>query len=116
GGAGDGAAVSVGADATAAAIAQQAAARGQSVRVVRNGSRGMFWLEPLVEVATPQGRVAYGPVDAAAVPALFAADFLRGGAHALPLGPTDEIPDLKRPTRIAVARARRIHPPPPPHP
>jgi formate dehydrogenase iron-sulfur subunit len=106
---GDSAAVSVGADATAAAIAQQAqahqvGARGQSVRVVRNGSRGMFWLEPLVEVATPQGRVAYGPVDAAAVPALFAADFLRGGAHALRLGPTDEIPFLKKQTRIAFAR------------
>ena len=74
---GDSAAVSVGADATAAAIAQQAGAqqaqahqvgaRGQPVRIVRNGSRGMFWLEPLVEVETAKGRIAYGPVTAEAV-------------------------------------------------
>ncbi|MEO8556633.1 MAG: formate dehydrogenase, partial [Actinomycetota bacterium] len=58
----DSSACSVGADEVAAAIQQQAARLGAAVEVVRNGSRGMMWLEPLVEVVTAQGRVAYGPV------------------------------------------------------
>ena len=60
----DSAARSVGADEVADAIGGEAAARGHEVQLVRNGSRGMFWLEPLVEVATKAGRVAYGPVGA----------------------------------------------------
>ncbi|MCB1974309.1 MAG: formate dehydrogenase, partial [Burkholderiaceae bacterium] len=51
----DSAALAVGADAVAQCIAQEAAARGLDVHIVRNGSRGLFWLEPLVEVATPAG-------------------------------------------------------------
>ena len=58
---GDAAALALGADVVATGIAGEAARRGINVRVVRNGSRGMAWLEPLVEVATPRGRVAYGP-------------------------------------------------------
>ena len=58
----DSAALSVGADAVARAIAEQIAARHLDLVVVRNGSRGLFWLEPMVEVETPKGRVAYGPV------------------------------------------------------
>ena len=67
----DAAALSVGADDVALAIETEARKRSTSVRVVRNGSRGMHWLEPLVEVATAKGRVAYGPVAAGDVPALF---------------------------------------------
>ena len=58
----DSAALAVGADRVARAIEAAAATRGLSIQLVRNGSRGLFWLEPLVEVATPAGRVAYGPV------------------------------------------------------
>jgi hypothetical protein len=58
------------------AIAAEAARRGIAIKLVRNGSRGMVWLEPLVEVATPRGRIAYGPVAPAEVPGLFAAGFL----------------------------------------
>ncbi|MHB1475562.1 MAG: formate dehydrogenase, partial [Dermatophilaceae bacterium] len=58
----DSSARSVGADQVAAAIELEAARVGAAVEVVRNGSRGMMWLEPLVEVVTAQGRVAYGPV------------------------------------------------------
>jgi len=79
----DSAALSMGADDVAAAIAQHAAQQKQTVRIVRNGSRGMLWLEPLVEVQTAQGRIAYGPVATADVASLFAAGFLQGGAHAL---------------------------------
>ena len=67
----DMAALSVGADAVARAITEQVAARRLDVTVVRNGSRGMFWLEPLVEVETAKGRIAYGPVSADAVASLF---------------------------------------------
>jgi formate dehydrogenase iron-sulfur subunit len=99
----DAAALSVGADETARAVAATATAAGKDVKLVRNGSRGMFWLEPLVEVATPAGRVAYGPVAAADVPGLFAA-LLEGGAHPLRLGPTDSLPWLAKQERLTFAR------------
>ena len=60
----DATALSLGADKVAQAIVAEAAARNIEVKLVRNGSRGLFWLEPLVEVATAAGRVAYGPVKA----------------------------------------------------
>src|ERR1700719_4077763 len=92
----DAAALSVGAEAVAKAISCELAARNLAdVAVIRNGSRGMFWLEPLVEVETPAGRIAYGPVTPEAVPSLFDAGFLEGKSHALRLGPTEEIPYLK---------------------
>jgi formate dehydrogenase iron-sulfur subunit len=100
----DAAARSVGADEVADAIVREAADRGREVRVVRNGSRGMLWLEPLVEVATPDGRVAYGPVDAKSVTGLLDAGMLDGAAHESFLGPTEEITFLKRQTRLTFAR------------
>jgi formate dehydrogenase iron-sulfur subunit len=100
----DSAALSVGANEVAEAIARTAAAQKLPVRIVRNGSRGMAWLEPLVEVATAQGRIAYGPVAVADVSGLFAAGLLQGGVHALRLGPTDAIPFLKKQTRLVFAR------------
>ena len=106
----DAAALSVGADAVAAAIAAEAERRGLNIRVRRNGSRGLLYLEPLVEVATPQGRIAYGPVGAADVAGLFEAGFLEGAKHALALGPADEIPALKRQTRLTFARCGVIEP------
>ena len=100
----DSAALAVGADQVARQIEAQAHVRNADVRIVRNGSRGLFWLETLVEVATPQGRVAYGPVTGADVAGLFDAGFLSGGAHALNLGLTDEIPYLKKQERLTFAR------------
>src|SRR5262245_21382566 len=90
----DAAALSLGAEAVARAIADLARRRGIEVRIVRNGSRGLFWLEPMVEVATPGGRHAYGPVTVDDVPALFAAGFLEGRSHELHLGLTDNIEPL----------------------
>jgi formate dehydrogenase iron-sulfur subunit len=100
----DSAALAVGAQPVARAIEAEAARRGAAVRLVRNGSRGLFWLEPLVEVATPAGRIAYGPVAPGDVAALFDAGFLHGGAHALSQGPTEDIPYLKRQERLCFAR------------
>ncbi|OQP86991.1 formate dehydrogenase [Rhizobium rhizosphaerae] len=100
----DAAAVALGADRVAAAIRREAEARNLDVTLVRNGSRGMIWLEPLVEVETATGRVAYGPVTAKDVPGLFDAGLLDGSAHPLCLGATEDIPFLKSQTRLTFAR------------
>ncbi|MEO8936788.1 MAG: NADH-ubiquinone oxidoreductase-F iron-sulfur binding region domain-containing protein [Burkholderiaceae bacterium] len=100
----DAAAIAVGADDVATAIVDECARRGLSIDLVRNGSRGLFWLEPLLEVATSRGRVAYGPVTADDVPALLDAGLLDGGDHALCHGPTDAIPYLARQERLTFAR------------
>ncbi|MBA85957.1 formate dehydrogenase beta subunit [Thalassobius sp. S69A] len=93
----DSAAKAVGADAVARAIEMAAEARGMDVQIVRNGSRGMIWLEPLVEVETPAGRIGYGNVTAAD-----AAAVLEGS---LPdLGLIEEIPFFARQTRLTFAR------------
>jgi len=100
----------VGADEVAAAIERQAARSGAAVEVVRNGSRGMMWLEPLVEVVTAQGRVAYGPVTPDDVEGLLAAGFLNGAAHELGLGPTDQIAWLAEQDRLTFSRVGVIDP------
>lgn len=100
----DSAALAVGADEVAQALIDGAIERGLDIGVVRNGSRGLFWLEPLVEVQTAAGRMAYGPVALEDVDALFDAGFHQGGAHALCLGATEEIPYLQRQQRLTFAR------------
>jgi formate dehydrogenase iron-sulfur subunit len=100
----DSSALSMGADRTAKAIQAEAAKRGVEIELIRNGSRGMFWLEPMVEVATNQGRVAYAPVQPEDVASLFDADFLNGGAHPMNLGLTEEIPYFKKQQRLTFAR------------
>ena len=100
----DATAIALGSDATARAILAEADRRSVGVDVVRNGSRGLFWLEPLVEVETPAGRVAYGPVKAGDVAKLFDAGFERGDAHALRIGSIDEIPFFKKQERLTFAR------------
>jgi formate dehydrogenase iron-sulfur subunit len=101
---GDSGALSLGAEDVARALAQEAARRKLDLNLVRNGSRGLYWLEPMVEVATARGRVAYGPLRAGAVPALLDAGLLDGRPHELCLGPTEEIPLLKKQERLTFAR------------
>lgn len=101
----DSAALAVGAERVAERIAQEAAMRGVAFDLVRNGSRGLFWLEPMVEVSTPAGRVAYGPVTVDDVADLFDAGFAEGAQkHPLSLGLTEEIPYLKKQERLTFAR------------
>ncbi len=100
----DAAALSVGAEQVAAAVAIEAARRRLDVTIVRNGSRGMLWLEPLVEVETPGGRIAYGPVAAGDVVELFESGFLEGRESPLRQGPTGAIPYLKNQERLTFAR------------
>ena len=75
---GDSAACSVGADDVAARIVELAAAGTVTVEVIRNGSRGMLWLEPFVEVQTAAGRVGYGPVAPGDVEGLIEAGLFDG--------------------------------------
>src|SRR5450631_1414830 len=105
----DAGAVAVGADEVAAAFEQAAGKRGLAIEIVRTGSRGLYWLEPMVEIATPQGRVAFGPVTEADVVSVLEAT-AANGAHALRLGVTNEIPWLKRQTRLTFARCGVIDP------
>jgi len=121
---GDSGARAVGADEVAVALAAEAAARGIDVAIVRNGSRGLYWLEPLVEVATPRGRVAYGPVAARDVAALLDAGILDadgaaldggardvdGAVHELALGRTDDIDWLASQQRVTFARVGVVDP------
>ena len=100
----DSGAVALGADQVADAIAAEAVKRGLPVEIVRNGSRGMYWLEPLVEVATTNGRIGYGPIKLADVGALFDADFLVGGKHPSSLGSVEEVPYFKKQQRLTFAR------------
>ncbi|HEX3842714.1 MAG TPA: NADH-ubiquinone oxidoreductase-F iron-sulfur binding region domain-containing protein [Steroidobacteraceae bacterium] len=106
----DAGAVSLGAEEVAHAIAREATARGLGLQLIRNGSRGAYWLEPLVEVATAPGRMAYGPVQVADVAGLFDADFLSGGAHSLSLGLAEAIPWLASQQRLTFARVGTVDP------
>ncbi len=104
------AAVSVGADEVALQIAREAKRTGVRVQLIRNGSWGASWLEPLVEVEVDGARIAYGNVTAADVPGLFTADFVQGGEHERRLGPINEIPYLISQDRWTFWRCGLVEP------
>jgi formate dehydrogenase iron-sulfur subunit len=99
----DAAALAVGADDVATALADHA-------DVVRTGSRGLFWLEPMIEIETPNGRVAYGPIDVSDVPGLLADGLLVGAPQRLRLGTPETIPFLARQTRLTFSRCGVVDP------
>ena len=105
----DAGAVAVGADDVALALQQAAAARGVTLEIVRTGSRGLYWLEPMVEVATSSGRIAFGPVSAADVPSVLEA-MVCEGPHALRLGAPENMLWLRRQTRLTFARCGVVDP------
>jgi len=102
---GDTTACALGADAVAAQVRRQADKRGLGVEVIRNGSRGAFWLEPLIEVESEQGRTAFGPVTVADVAGLFEAGFPGPCDHGLCLGNVADIEWLNRQDRLTFSRA-----------
>jgi formate dehydrogenase iron-sulfur subunit len=101
---GDSSALSVGANAVAEALMNEARRRGVDIEIVRTGSRGLFWLEPLVEVESPAGRVGYGPIGAEDAVSLFESGFLNSGRHPKALGRVEEMPYLARQQRLVFAR------------
>ena len=106
----DSGAVALGADKVAKAIAAELKARGIEAKIVRNGSRGAYFLEPLVEVACDKGRIAYGPVKPSDVKGLFDSGFLTGGHHKRWLGDPAKIPFIAKQTRLTFARCGIIDP------
>ena len=111
---GDAAAVACGADDIAKTIRDLAAQRSVDVQIVRNGSRGMHWLEPMLEVTTPEGRIAYGPVEAGDVESVFDAMLgngqALGGEHKLRVGKPEDHPFMKKQTRLTFARCGIVDP------
>jgi formate dehydrogenase iron-sulfur subunit len=102
---GDTTACALGANEVAAAVEQQARSRGLEIEIIRNGSRGAFWLEPLLEIESEQGRIVYGPVMPADVAGLFEAGFPGRCEHELNLGKVTDIEWLARQDRLTFARA-----------
>src|SRR4051812_11830574 len=100
----DSAAKSVGADEVADELLLAAERVGRPIRLVRNGTRGMLWLEPLVEVETPSGRVGYGPVAPENVETLVAAGLFDGEDHPSRVGVIDELPWMATQDRVTFAR------------
>ena len=105
----DAGALAVGAEEVATAIRAAAARYNVAVDIVRTGSRGLYWLEPMVEVQTPAGRVAYGPVAPSDAEGLLRA-IRADSAHALRRGLTEDLPWLKRQTRLTFARCGVVDP------
>jgi formate dehydrogenase iron-sulfur subunit len=102
----DAAARALGADTVAAALLAEATARGVTLDLVRTGTRGMIWLEPLLEIETPEGRVGFGPLNSADIPALFDTP----DTHPKALGRVEDIRFFKAQTRLTFARCGVIDP------
>ena len=100
----DSSALSLGADKVYKEILSESKKRDINIEIIRNGSRGLFWLEPMIEVETPKGRVAYGPINISDINSLFDSEFFLGKKHNLFLGITEEIKWLKNQERLTYAR------------
>ncbi len=98
-------AVALGAERVVTALREEASRRSLDIELIRSGSRGAFWLEPLLEVDRDGRRLAYGPLTPAVVTSLL--DALAGDAtaHPLYLGPVEEIPWFAGQQRLTFARA-----------
>ncbi len=107
---GDAVAVACGADDLVGAIASAANKRKRDIEIIRNGSRGMHWLEPMLEVATEMGRIAYGPVGLGDVDSVLEAMLAGGGEHKLRVGAPEQHPFLKKQTRLTFARCGIVDP------
>jgi len=107
---GDAGAVALGADEVASALQAAAVRRNAQTKIVRTGSRGLYWLEPMVEVATEAGRVAYGPVAAADAESVLDAALGGNRGHSLYLGKPEDIPFLSSQTRLTFARCGIVDP------
>jgi formate dehydrogenase iron-sulfur subunit len=103
-------ALALGADVFAEALRRECATRHLPCEIVRTGSRGMAWLEPLIEVETPQGRVGYGPVATHDIASLLDADFRTGGAHARCIGIVENHPWMRAQKRLTFARCGLVDP------
>ncbi|EED36805.1 Fe-hydrogenase, subunit beta [Luminiphilus syltensis NOR5-1B] len=95
----------LGADRLAHSLEALAGQKGMDLTVIRNGSRGAFWLEPLVEMDHKGQRLGFGNVTAADAETLLAALADNPTAHPSYVGPVSEIPFLKNQQRLTFERA-----------
>jgi formate dehydrogenase iron-sulfur subunit len=105
----DTSACSLGADAVAAAVQAAIDAHGIDARMVRNGSRGGYAFEPLVEIDTPRGRIGFARVEPKQAAALFAHG-LPGIDHPACIGRVDDVAFFRNQQRLTFARAGIIDP------
>ena len=105
----DSTAISVGADSVARTLQQQLENRQIDTEVKRISSRGLFWLEPLLEIDTPAGRMAYGPVTTDDVDSVLEA-CLTDGNHDLQVGLIEQHPYLVNQQRLCFSRLGQHHP------
>ncbi|MFI8482813.1 formate dehydrogenase beta subunit [Pseudomonas sp. NPDC078700] len=101
----DSVACAVGADDVAHALIQEAARRGLELDLQRTSSRGLYWLEPLLEFEGSGGRIGFGPLTPAAVPELLDALIAGHCQHPQALGLVEDIAYLKSQQRLLFARA-----------
>jgi len=106
----DSTALSLGANLVADNLQKVVADKGLDIELVRNGSRGLFWLEPLIEVETASGRVAYGPVQTSDIRSLIDNGMLQGKDHPLYLGDIEALPYFKDQHRLTFARVGKTNP------
>ncbi|PLW77958.1 formate dehydrogenase beta subunit [Cohaesibacter celericrescens] len=99
----DSMAKALGAEEVTHAIVKEACRQGHKIEIIRTGTRGMAWLEPLVEIDRGDGRVGYGAVTPDQVSAM-----LDGSLESL--GRVEDIPFLARQTRLTFARCGVIDP------
>lgn len=110
----DAAARALGADRVATTLQDELTRQGVQAEIVRNGTRGMIWLEPLVEVDLDGTRVGFGPMEPEDIPALVAE--IAGGlavdsrAHPRALGPVEQLDWMRGQTRLTFARVGVIDP------
>lgn len=101
----DSVARAVGADKVAVALVREAERRQLPLELRRTSSRGLYWLEPLLELDSADGRLGFGPLTAEDVPSLLDALAADPGSHPSALGPVEQIPYLQSQQRLLFARA-----------
>lgn len=102
---GDSVARAVGADQVVEALQREAERRNVQLDIRRTSSRGLYWLEPLLECDSEQGRQGFGPVTPQDVPGLLDAMIGAEADHRLALGAVEDMPYLKTQQRLLFARA-----------
>jgi len=106
----DASALSLGAENVVSAFLREAEARGVPIDIRRVGSHGMFWLEPLIEIETLKGRIAFGPVRPEDVSSLFDTGAFAGGEHRLKLGHIQDMVWMLRQQRLTFVRCGVVDP------
>jgi formate dehydrogenase iron-sulfur subunit len=104
----DAAAVSVGADDVATQLQSEAVKNGRKLDLVRTGTRGMLWLEPMLEIEKDGQRHAFGPLSKDDIASLFEENF--SNTHRRALGPTDDLDWMRDQTRLLYQRCGLIDP------